>query len=498
LKLSINIISNFIGRVWVAGIGIILVPQYIKFLGVESYGLVGFYGTLIASMALLDFGLSTTLNRELTKARVNNVNSKEVRDLVYTLELIYFLIGLLIASAVIILAPLIATHWINAEHLSSDEITSAVRLMGIIVAFQWPISLYNGGLLGIDKQVVDNIIMVIMTTIRSAGVILILIFVSPTIKAFFIWQAIISLIYVLTMRTGLWHYLPKTPIKATFSRGQLKTIWRFAAGMTSIGIISFFLTQIDKVVLSKVLPLSQYAYYTLAFTVSGGIGMFTAPINTAVFPRLTALVSANDTEGLINAYHKACKLIASIVFPIGLVLMFFVNDILLIWTKNPVTVTHIALMVQILVAGSIINSLMIVPYLLLLANGQTRFTFNQNLIAAIALVPLLFWWVHLYGALGGTFVWLAVNTGSLLISIPLIHNKLLKGELKNWYINDTFLPLIPNLISIIIIKLIVNKYSEIFKINFAGIVIIFLLVLFTSSFFIPEVRDFKKRIKALF
>lgn len=487
MKLSINILANLIGRIWVAGIGIILVPQYIKFLGIESYGLVGFYATLIGSMSLLDLGLSATLNRELTKARVENKDPASTRNLVFTLECIYWSIGLLIAICTVLLAPIIATHWIKAANLSTKTVEHALMLMGAVVAFQWPISLYNGGMTGLERQVTDNAIMVTMTTVRSGGVILLLWLVSPTIQMFFIWQAVVSFLYVFAMRTGLWYYLPKSVVKPKFSKEQLKLIWRFAAGMTSISIVTFFLMQIDKIVLSKILPLTQFAYYTLAFIVASGIGTIVSPITAAFFPRLTALVTAKNQQGLVEFYHRSCKIIAAVVFPIGFILIFFAKDILLIWTKNPVTVKHTVTMVQILVAGSVVNSLMIMPYYLLLANSQTRFTFIQNLISAIIMVPLLFWWVQLYGAIGGTFVWVTVNTGCLLISIPLIHKKLLTGELTNWYIKDTLLPLLPPLISIITIKFILLNYLGGISPNFMGLVIMTLLVYFVSLSFIPEV-----------
>ena len=497
MKLSINIIANLIGRIWAAGIGIVLVPQYIKFMGIEAYGLVGFYGTLIGTMTLLDLGLSTTINRELTKAVVEKKAADEIRSLVFTIEAIYWAIGLAIGIGVVLLAPLIAGHWVNAEHLPVATVTQAVRVMGIVMAFQWPISLYNGGLTGLERQVTDNILMITMTTIRSGGVILLLWLVSPTIEMFFIWQAAISFVYVMSMRFAVWHYLPKSVLRPQFSKGQLKMIWRFAAGMTGISITTFFLMQIDKILLSKILPLSQFAYYILAFTVASGINMVVAPINIAVFPRLTTFVAAKDNGGLVHAYHKACTLVASVVFPVGLVLIFFAQDILLIWTKNPTTVKNIILMVQILVTGSVLNSLMVVPYLLMLAKGETRYPFYQNIVASIILVPMLFWWVHLYGATGGTLVWLVVNTGYVIFSIPLIHKIFMKGQLAAWYFKDTLIPLLPSLITVLIIKMILNRYVS-FKLNLISVGFLTSSVLFISMIFLPEGRTWFKRIGSNF
>jgi O-antigen/teichoic acid export membrane protein len=495
LKLSTNIIANLIGRIWVAGIGILLVPQYIKFLGIESYGLVGFYSTLIGALSLLDFGLSLTLNRELTKAIIEKKDPEAIRSLVFTLECIYWLIGLVSAVIIIVLAPWIAAHWLHAKKLSIDMMSHVVMLMGVVAAFQWPISLYNGGLTGLEKQVTDNIITVVMTTVRSAGVILILWLISPTINAFFIWQAVTSFLYVFGMRIGLWHYLPKSTTKLKFSKHHLTQIWKFAAGVTGIGIVTFFLTQVDKIVLTKMLTLTDFAYYTLAFTVANSLGMFVVPVNLAVFPQLTAFVAKHDQSGLATAYHRGCRIVASIVFPIGLILIIFAKDLLLLWTKDPVTVEHTSLMVQILVAGSVFNSLMVMPYLLMLAHGQTRFTIFQNVIASIILVPLLFWWVHLYGAIGGTFVWFAVNLGYIFFSIPLVHLKWMKGGLMRWYIQDTLLPLLPPLITVLILRVGWSKYAGYSSINIFIMFIISALVLFSSLVFMPECRAWLKERK---
>ena len=41
---------------------------FFRLMGVEAYGLVGLYTTILALVVPLDFGLSTTLNREFARA----------------------------------------------------------------------------------------------------------------------------------------------------------------------------------------------------------------------------------------------------------------------------------------------------------------------------------------------------------------------------------------------------------------------------------------------
>ena len=61
-SLKLNIIANYVGRSWGALLGIILVPVYINFIGIEAYGLVGFSATLASVMGLLNLGFGSTMN----------------------------------------------------------------------------------------------------------------------------------------------------------------------------------------------------------------------------------------------------------------------------------------------------------------------------------------------------------------------------------------------------------------------------------------------------
>lgn len=137
-----NVIANFAGKAWAALMSLAFVPFYIKFLGIEAYGLIGFFLTLGAIFSLLDLGLGTTLNRKLAQLSLHPGEAREMRDLLRTLEIIYWIIGIAIGIAVVALAPFIAGHWIKSQQLSADSVAQAVAMMGIAIACQWPLALY--------------------------------------------------------------------------------------------------------------------------------------------------------------------------------------------------------------------------------------------------------------------------------------------------------------------------------------------------------------------
>jgi hypothetical protein len=170
---------------------------YIRFMGIEAYGLVGFFATLQALFSLLDLGLSATMNREMARYSVQPDKAQEARDLVRTLEVGYWAMGIVIGIVVLVLSPFIAHDWVKAEKLAPAALQQAVVMMGLAIAFQWPTGFYAGGLMGLQRQVLLNVINTGVATLRGAGAILILWLLSPTIQAFFGWQVLTSVLQTL-------------------------------------------------------------------------------------------------------------------------------------------------------------------------------------------------------------------------------------------------------------------------------------------------------------
>jgi O-antigen/teichoic acid export membrane protein len=439
--LKTNILANVLGRGWSILMGLIFVPLYIKFLGIEAYGLIGFFVTLQGLFSVLDLGLSTTLNRELARASAHPEQAQQTRDLVRTLEVIYWGIAILIGAVVIALAPWIARHWLNAEGLSVHTVEQSIRLLGLIIAFQWPNSFYSGGLIGLQRQVLNNAITSVLATVRGAGAVLILWLISSTIEAYFRWQLVITMLGIVWLVLSVWFSLPQGNRSARFNTSLLQSVWHFAAGMTGSAIMVLLLAQTSMLILSVLLPLEKFGYYTLAGVVASASVFLAGPIFTAVFPRLSQIISLGNEKCLRDLYHKACQLVSVAVLPPVLVVAFFSFELLDIWTRNPVTAEHTHWIVSLLVIGSGLNGLMHLPYALQLAHGWTQLTFTANMIAALLLAPLTIALATHYGAIGAAVVWIILNTGYVLFGIPTMHRRLLRGEQWRWYTVDVGRPL---------------------------------------------------------
>src|SRR5215469_6203758 len=111
-----NIIANFAGQGWIALMGFIFVPFYLRFIGVEGYGLVGFFVLLSSAFALMDGGLGDAATRQIAGyATSDDEGKRRIVALLRSIESIFWMVAVLTGLIVAVSARLIATYWLNVE-----------------------------------------------------------------------------------------------------------------------------------------------------------------------------------------------------------------------------------------------------------------------------------------------------------------------------------------------------------------------------------------------
>jgi len=441
MSLKKNILANYLGQAWTAVMGLVFVPVYIRYLGMEAYGLIGIFTLLQAWLTLLDMGMTPTLNREMSRYTAGAHSAQSIRDLLRTMEFICFGIAVFLGVLIWLSASWLASHWLQTEKIPTSTLAQAISIMGLVIALRFIEGLYRSAIIGLQKQVWLNMAGAVLATMRSGGAVLVLIWIAPTIQLFFLWQGIASIVTIMVFIAATYQYLPVSKHRSHFSLLQLKTIWRFAGSMMAITLLSLLLTQVDKLILSRLLNLELFGYYTLAGTVvTAGLGSLITPITQAYYPRFTELVTQGNTTELITIYHQSAQLVSVLIIPATLMLIFFGKNLLLLWTGNALLAENVAPLLALLAFGTMLNILMHIPYILTLAYGWTSLGIYQNIIAVVLLVPSTIWASLHYGAMGAAWIWIILNAGYILITIHFLHNRLLIKEKWRWYGKDIMLP----------------------------------------------------------
>lgn len=420
--------------------GVVFIPLYIHYLGIEAYGLIGLFAVMQAWLMLFDLGMTPTLTREMARYTAGAHSPQSINDLLRSLEILCFILAALIVLGVWAASDWLASNWLRADKLPTAIVAQAISIMAFLVALRFVEGIYRGALFGLQRQVWYNGATAIVSTVRHGGAIAVLAWVSPTVQAFFLWQAVISLLSVAVFGASVHGTLPRGPLRSSFSRQALSSVWKFAGGMMGTSFLALLLTQVDKVLLSGMLTLELFGYYTLAVAIGGTLSVVTIPIAQAVYPRLVELSTQNDQPTLVSVYHHAAQLLTVLSAPVVMLLIFFADGAVFVWSGNASLAASTAPILSALILGTFLHELMIIPYMLQLANGLTSLAVKVNVVAVIVLVPTIFLVVPRYGAVGAAWIWVALNTGYVMISMHFMHHWLIPKEKWGWYVADVLVP----------------------------------------------------------
>ena len=449
-----NIAANFIGRFWSIISNFLFLPLYIYILGFENYSIISFTLVIAGFMAFLDSGLTSTLSREFAK----NIALPEKLRTFITLETVYLIIITTVTVLIIIFAPIIVDKWINLE--TEQDVIWLLRVISFDIGFQMLLRFYLGGLLGLEKQVKANILQVLWGVFRNGLVLLIILF-APTLEAFFIWQSACTIAFTAFYRYYLTKELYGKPIykvKLHIDTKIIRKIGKFAGGMLLISLVAGINTQMDKMTISKLLPLEELGYYTLAVSLATAVAVLVNPIATALLPRFTSLISLQKKQEIINLFKRVNLYAIIIISCILALLVVYADTILWVWTGDNYG-RKVGQILQIMAFAYAFISFSIIPYNIAIANGYTKLNNILGISSIVFTIPGYYFATRYYGVLGAATVFVLIQFSTSFIYIYLVNRKFLQIPDFVLYIFKNFIaPIFTSLIIAYLCSLLLQDY----------------------------------------
>jgi O-antigen/teichoic acid export membrane protein len=428
-----NILANVAG----AGLGmavlLAVVPIYLRLLGAEAYGLVGLFTTVMVASTALDLGLGATLNREVARLTARPRPDGDGRDIAMTLEAGGWSVGVVVGGLFAAAAPAIAGRWLTLSTLTTDEVRGALWLMAAALPALIARGLYLAGLNGLQRQALANLVQVGGSAARAVACVTALSLLAPSVTVFFAVQTALLYLETLVAAVALRGTLPTSARGGRIRPAALRSVAGFSAGVSGTMLLGFALTSLDQIVLSAILPLAEFGYYTLAVAAANAVGQLVQPVTTAVYPRFSQLVERGDGPALAEEYHFFSQLVAVLVLPLGSLLILFPGDLLTLWTRDERVALTIGAVLGLRAVGAVLNALMHVPHVLQLAFGWSSLGAGVNAVALVVVAPATVVLSLRWGGLGAAAVYVGLNAATLLLAMVRMHRRVLPGELARWY-----------------------------------------------------------------
>ena len=429
-----NLIASYLSQGYIAGIGIFVLPFYIKYMGAEAFGLIGFFSLIQVLFTLLDVGLSPLMIRQTALFRGGGVSALELRRLLRSLEGIFFSmsgLGMLISF---LCAEYMASRWLNVEYLSNSEVINSVSLIGLIVGLRWIGVLYKGVISGHEELVWLGSFNSLIATGRFILVLPVLVYYDASPSTYFSYQLALALIEVIILVIFTYSILPgfKNNEQVTWSFEPLKSNLMFSGGIAFTNATWIAFSQVDKLVISKILSLADYGFFTLGVLLASSVMVLSSPIAMVLLPRLSKLHALGDDDALMTLYRQSAQVVATIAIPAAVTMAFCAKQILLSWTGDVELAESAAPVLALYALGNAVMAISAFPYYFQFAKGDIKLHIIGSTIFIFILVPAVIWAAMTHGIVGPGYAWLGVHLLSFIFWVPVVHRRFSKSLHREW------------------------------------------------------------------
>jgi O-antigen/teichoic acid export membrane protein len=430
-RVSRNIVYNGLGQGLSVLLSLVAVHIVFRRLGGDALGLIYFSLAFSATLSVaVQLGICESATREVASHHANR--PEYIESLIRTSSLLYWTGYLILAIIAYTASPYLVHNWVKLDSLDALTAIRIMRILTLGALAALPGGLYRALLVGLQHMGITNLIGVAGTALQQAGIFLILL-VHGSLFHVAYWIAVSTLAPVVVSWVVCAHFFSvRALLFPGFSRAVVKENMGYASGLMAITLCGWILGQVDKVIISKLLPLTLLGIYTFARGAINQGMLLTGAINSAIFPHFSALHAAGKMDEMRNAYKKiqdficfgTAPLFAAVPFA---VLPFFSR------VFNPHAAQTLLLPATFLCIGYYMNGTLTTPYFVSLAMGRPDIGARQSALALFIVPPVSAIAIYRFGLNGAGFSWVIYHIYAYSYGLPRVCRECLGIPPRTWY-----------------------------------------------------------------
>lgn len=445
ISIRLNLAASAAGQFYSALVGIVMLPVFYseQWLGPVSVGVVGFYTLTMFWFGLLDLGLTPTLHRETTRFLADKSSADHYFSLIMPMLLFFLVTALFSGWLFVAQSPLIADRWLINNGLPHDLLITVLQIIGLILFLRLFCGVLRGLVGGAECILWLNLMNSLIMTIRFVLVLPVMYWFGVSLLTFFAVQLFAAVVELALLSYKSVHILRPVYRSWRFSWEPIRQSFTFSASAALLSILGVMLTQLDKLLLSGMLPLSQYADVTLAVSLSSGLLLVGTVFGSVLQPRLTAIFNAEQISGWAPLYHSATQWISVLVSSAVMVIVFAYPQVLLAWTGQRLSQTLLSQLLPWYAIGCALMVLNGIAYYLQFAAGRLRLHLTSQCLVVLIWGLYLYFGLAVWGAVGAAIAWCGIQLVLLLIYVYKVHQRYLPEQHWQWLGKDILQIFVP-------------------------------------------------------
>jgi O-antigen/teichoic acid export membrane protein len=429
-KFKKNIVYNFLGQSILTVLGLVAFKYTYSKLGEDALGII--YFSLMISVLLtsaLDMGLNKTTIREIASKKNNH---HYIEKLIQTFSCVYWFAYVVVLCAFLLSLEYIVNSWINLESMSQDEAFQGLLLIGCSSLLTIPKTFLSSIFIGLQKMAINNGIEVILSTLQQLGVV---IFLLSGEGFLFIawWLALTNVLKVVVYLIFVVRSISLNAINLKFSLGIINGVKVYAGKMALISLVLVVHKQLDKILISKFLPIGVLGMYNFIFTSLSKTSFLTASVTQAAFPAIAEeYEEGQENKKLIEKFFLIQDALIIFMLPL-FVLIIYISKPLFSFLLDEDKASYLFIPICLLSLSFYLNCALRMLSTYVSAIGKPGYILKLNLWALLFSTPVAVFFVMKYGIVGAAVSWVFYYVFSSFYIVSKIYFNELNVSPYHWF-----------------------------------------------------------------
>lgn len=422
-----NIVANAFGGLVGPLAYLVMTPFYYRVLGLEAVGLIGLFAMTVSVLQVFSAGVGISYQRNI--AASDESHPGDLPALLSGGLLVFATLGLILG---LILVGLGSYQFDALLHKSSFH-EQTLRRSLLTVCFMLSLGMATNGasttISALRDQLWQNIAQSCVTIGVALGCWLLLSW-SPRIEYYYYCQAVGTVVTALLYG---WRCVWLVSRRAAgHQRRTFREVWRERYGKDGVLALALMvhegmgvvIGQLDRILISGLLPLASLGTYTLVTGPAKMAQMVTLPFGTAVFPEICALAGGReDRQGLGEYLGRMAYMMGSASICLLLVVFACGESILTLWLRGAEVGKDMGTCLRLLCLANCVLAGAGLFYGTSVAFGKVRFAIVKN-AGALLILPGIGWLaVKNWGIVGAASCWLLYCVATLSICVLVVFRR---------------------------------------------------------------------------
>ena len=424
-KISRNSLSNLTGTVVALAVGFFLMPFVVHHIGLTAFGIWMLVTSLVGYMGVLDMGLAPTLVKKSAE-HLAKEDKQGLNQTVSTIFTLYLLSGVLVGTVIFGLS-FVLPHVFNIPLEDINIFKTVLWIVGLQVAFNFPMSIWRGLMSGLQDFHIINGIAITTNLLKAVATVLLLMSGFGVISLIWLGFGVAAIGWLAGM---FWvrRRIPYLQIKVSwFEWAKVKDLARFSGVMFIWGITGRVLHHSDRIIIGLFLPIASITIYEVGLRICEYSRQLLSSVLSTVMPAASELNAKNDKMRLQKLYLKGTKYLLVAYTAVVVALLLFGKEFIHLWMGEGFEQS--VWIMYALIIGSLYQTQNLMAHAML-AGMEKLQVFTKVMIAypivnIILSIIFVIHWGLIGVALATTLTYLLVETYFILYTTKIFGTRLL-------------------------------------------------------------------------